>query len=72
MEIRDFAANRSFSGNGLWQWYEKPGLARHAGGDHGSPLCLACGKSDLGWPLSSDLVCKGISTRGKHEAVSLR
>jgi hypothetical protein len=25
MEIRDFAANRSFSGNGLWQWYEKPG-----------------------------------------------
>ena len=30
MEIRDFVANRSFSGNGLWQWYEKPGLARHA------------------------------------------
>jgi hypothetical protein len=27
MEIRDFAANRSFSGNGLWQWYEKPGLS---------------------------------------------
>jgi hypothetical protein len=25
MEIRDFVANRSFSGNGLWQWYEKPG-----------------------------------------------
>jgi hypothetical protein len=30
MEIRDFAANRSFSENGLWQWYEKQGLARHA------------------------------------------
>jgi hypothetical protein len=27
MEIRDLAANRSFSGNGLWQWYEKPGLS---------------------------------------------
>jgi hypothetical protein len=27
MEIRDFVANRSFSGNGLWQWYEKQGLA---------------------------------------------
>jgi len=25
IEIRDFAANRSFSGNSLWQWYEKPG-----------------------------------------------
>jgi hypothetical protein len=31
MGFRDFAANRSFSENGLWQWYEKPGLARHAG-----------------------------------------
>jgi hypothetical protein len=30
MGIRDFAANRSFSGNGLWQWDEKQGLARHA------------------------------------------
>jgi hypothetical protein len=29
MEIRDSAANRSFSGNGLWQWYEKQGLERH-------------------------------------------
>jgi hypothetical protein len=27
MEIRDFAAKRSFSGNGLWQWYEKLGLS---------------------------------------------
>ena len=27
MEIRDFAVNGSFSGNGLWQWYEKPGLS---------------------------------------------
>jgi hypothetical protein len=25
MGIRDFVANRSFSGNGLWQWYETPG-----------------------------------------------
>ena len=32
MEIRDFVANRSFSGNGLWQWYEKHVLARHTGG----------------------------------------
>ena len=31
MGFRDFAANRSFSGNGLWQWDEKSGLARHAG-----------------------------------------
>ena len=30
MEIRDFVVNRSFSGNGLWQWDEKQGLARHA------------------------------------------
>jgi hypothetical protein len=30
MGFRDFTANRSFSENGLWQWYEKPGLARHA------------------------------------------
>ena len=29
MGFRDFAANRSFSGNGLWQWDEKQGLARH-------------------------------------------
>jgi hypothetical protein len=28
MEIRDLAANRSFSGNSLWQWYEKPGYHR--------------------------------------------
>jgi hypothetical protein len=35
MEIRDIVANRSFSGYGLWQWDEKPGLARHAGG-----ICL--------------------------------
>jgi hypothetical protein len=27
MEIRDFAANRSFSGNGLWQWDEKQRLS---------------------------------------------
>ena len=30
-ELCEFAANRSFSGNGLWQWDEKQGLARHAG-----------------------------------------
>ena len=30
MEIRDFVAYRGFSGNGLWQRDEKPGLARHA------------------------------------------
>ena len=29
MGFRDFAADRSFSGNGLWQWDEKQGLARH-------------------------------------------
>jgi len=32
MAFRDFAANRSFSENGLWHWYEKQWLARHAGG----------------------------------------
>ena len=30
MAFRDFAVNRSFSGNGLWRCYEKQGLARHA------------------------------------------
>jgi hypothetical protein len=30
----------------------------------GSSLCLASGKSDLGWTLASDLVCNGISARG--------
>jgi hypothetical protein len=29
-ELCEFAANRSFSGNGLWQWDEKQWLARHA------------------------------------------
>jgi hypothetical protein len=27
MGFRDFAADRSFSENGLWQWDEKQGLA---------------------------------------------
>jgi hypothetical protein len=27
MDIFDFVAYRIFSGNGLWQWYEKPGLS---------------------------------------------
>jgi hypothetical protein len=31
MEIRDFAANRSFSENGLWQWDEKQWLTRTRG-----------------------------------------
>jgi hypothetical protein len=34
MGFRDFAANRSFSENGLWQWDEKQGLARHRGDLH--------------------------------------
>jgi hypothetical protein len=29
MGFRDFAANRSFSENSLWQTHEKQGLARH-------------------------------------------
>ena len=33
-------------------------------GCQGRSLCLACGKSDLGGTLASDLVCKGISARG--------
>jgi len=27
MDICDFVAYRIFSENGLWQWYEKPGLS---------------------------------------------
>jgi len=30
-ELCEFVTNRSFSENGLWQWDEIPGLARHAG-----------------------------------------
>jgi hypothetical protein len=31
MGFRDFSTHRIFSENDLWQWYEKPGLARHMG-----------------------------------------
>jgi hypothetical protein len=31
MDFREFPTHRIFSENGLWQRYEKPGLARHAG-----------------------------------------
>jgi hypothetical protein len=47
MGFCDFPTHRIFSENGLWQWHEKPGLARHVRRHIGNETVLAVGFAKL-------------------------